>query len=255
MVKYPRKFDFVQPSIIELPSKGRFYKNIDDENIKKGFIEIYPLTMKEEEILSTGRYIVDGTATIMALNNCIKSNISAMDLLVPDFYYLLLYLRKISISDKFTFRLECPNCGKTFDYDINISDIEFDETVDDDFSEPIRVDLPASGYTVLLGMPRIKTIRELSWFINNSTTDVGVAEFMYTLTIAIITKDGEELPKEDWIVFYNNLPHSDSKLLNEKAMFKNGLQHVIKEAHCPDCGTEIEGSSVDINTDALFLFQ
>lgn len=252
--KYPRKYEFVQPEKIALPSHGIPYSNCDDEDVKNGYIWLYPMTMKEEEILSTNKYIYEGTATIMALNNCIKSNINAMDLVISDFYYLLIRLRQLSISDKFSFDIECPHCGYKFNHEIKISDINFDE-LDNDYKEPKRIDLPQTGSTVLIGLPRIKTIREMSWMINNSTTDVGLAEFFYTRTFAVITKDGEEVPKEDWIVFFNNLPHKDNTILVDELTFDSGISHIIKEAKCPNCGETIEGSAVELNTDALFRYE
>lgn len=252
--KYPRKFEFVPADRVRLPSNGLPYQSCDDKDVREGYIYIYPLTMKEEEILSTPKYINEGTATIMALNNCIKSNIDAMDLVVSDFYYLMMYLRQISISDKFVFNVTCPHCGHEFKYEIKISEQKFDELDADTFREPIRVDLPATDYTVLLGIPRIRTIREMSWIIGERK-NVGIADFLFTRTIAIINPNGEEVPKEDWIIFYNNLPHKDSEIILKYSQFDNGLTHIVNNTNCPKCGKEIEGSSVDLNVDALFRYE
>ena len=252
--KYPRKFEFVPADKVQLPSRGLPYQNCDDKDVKEGYIWIYPLTMKEEEILSTQKYINEGVATIMALNNCIKSNIDAMDLIVSDFYYLLMYLRQVSISDKFSFSIKCPHCGNEFKYDIKISEQKFDDLDPDTFSEPIRVDLPKTDYTVLLGLPRIRTIREMSWMIEERK-NIGIADFLFTRTIAIIAPNGDEVPKSDWIIFYNNLPHDDSEEILKYAQFDNGMTHIIENTKCPKCGKEVEGSSVDLNTDALFRYE
>lgn len=253
--KYPRKYEFVQAEKIALPSHGIPYQTCEDEDVRNGYVWLYPLTMKEEEILSTNKYIYEGTATIMALNNCLKSNINAIDLVVSDFYYLLLRLRQLSISDKFSFDIECPHCKYKFTYDIKIADINFDE-LDNSYEEPKRIDLPQTGCTVLACLPRIKTIREISWFINNSATpEVGLAEFFYTRTLAIITPDGEEVPKDDWIVFFNNLPHKDNSILVEQLSFDSGISHIINETACPHCHETIEGSAIELNTDALFRYE
>lgn len=252
--KYPRKFEFVPADKVKLPSRGLPYQSCEDKDVREGFVYIYPLTMKEEEILSTSKYINEGTATIMALNNCLKSNIDAMDLIVSDFYYLMMYLRQISISDKFTFNITCPHCGKDFKYEIKISDQKFEDLDPATFEEPIRVDLPKTDYTVLLGLPRIRTIREMSWLLTERKS-VGIADFLFTRTIAIISPDGAEVPKEDWVIFYNNLPHEDSEVILKFAQFDNGLTHVVNNATCPECGKEIEGSSINLNTDDLFRYE
>jgi ssDNA-binding Zn-finger/Zn-ribbon topoisomerase 1 len=252
--KYPRKFEFTPADKVRLPSNGLPYQSCDDKDVREGFVWVYPLTMKEEEILSTPKYINEGIATIMALNNCIKSNIDAMDLTVSDFYYLLMYLRQISISDNFSFNVSCPNCGNEFKHDIKISEQKFDELDKDSFNEPIRIDLPLTNYTVLLGLPRIRTIREISWMMNDSKEDIGVADVLYVRTIAIITPDGNEVPKSDWVVFYNNLPHKDYNRILEFTQLDSGISHIIGNVKCPNCGKEIEGSSIDLNTDALFRY-
>ena len=253
--KYPRKFEFAPADRVKLPSNGLPYQSCDDKEVREGFIWIYPLTMKEEEILSTPKYINEGVATIMALNNCIKSNIDAMDLTVTDFYYLLMYLRQISISDNFSFNVTCPKCEHEFKYDIKISEQKFDELDKNSFNEPIRIDLPKTNYTVLLGLPRIRTIREISWMMNESKQDIGVADVLYVRTIAVITPDGNEVPKSDWVVFYNNLPHDDYNKILEYTQLDNGVSHIIGNVKCPECGNEIEGSSIDLNTDALFRYE
>ena len=253
--KYPRKFEFVPADKVKLPSNGLSYQTCDDKDVREGYVWIYPLTMKEEEILSTQKYVNEGVATIMVLNNCLKSNIDAMDLTVTDFYYLLMYLRQISISDDFVFEVTCPNCDHKFDYKIKISEQTFDELDEKDFIDPIRIDLPATNYTVLLGVPRIRNIREISWMINDSKKDIGVADIMYSRTIAIITPEGDEVPKKDWVVFYNNLPHKDYEKILKFTQFDNGLNHIVKDTTCPSCGEVVKGSSVDLNTDALFRYE
>ena len=252
--KYPRKFEFVPADRVKLPSNGLPYQNCDDKDVREGYVWIYPLTMKEEEILSTQKYINEGIATIMALNNCLKSNIDAMDLVVSDFYYLMMYLRQVSISDKFVFNITCPHCGHEFKYEIKISEQKFDELDPETFKEPVRVDLPKTDYTVLLGLPRIRTIREMSWLLGEKK-NVGIADFLVTRTIAIISSDGREVPKEDWTIFYNNLPHEDSEIMIKQVQFDNGLTHIIDDINCPECNEVIEGSSVDLNTDALFRYE
>ena len=57
------KFDFRTIEKIPLPSGGRLYKNVtSDENILNGYIEMYPMTVKEEEILSTPKFLKSGAA-------------------------------------------------------------------------------------------------------------------------------------------------------------------------------------------------
>ena len=65
------------------------------------------MTLKEEQILSTPRFLKTGSATRMILENCIASDIDAKDILLFDSNFLLYYLRQISYGDEYTFTLKC----------------------------------------------------------------------------------------------------------------------------------------------------
>lgn len=245
------KFNFTQPSLIKLPSGGKFYKT-DDENIKKGMIEIYPLTVREEEILSTPRFIVDGTATIMVLNNCIASDIDAMDLLMYDYTYLLFYLRKISFSDEYIFDITCPVCDNRFKDGFKISDIEFDE-LPKDFKEPYKIDLPVSKYTVILSMPRIKHIKEFDKIQSELSPKErreysGIADMFAIRTEAVIDNNGEIVQKEDWVEFYQSLPPKDRAELTRNSSFDSGVDKVMEKVICPNCESII-GGAIPVNDD------
>lgn len=254
--KRSNKFNFTQPSIIPLPSGGKFYRT-DDEDIKKGKIKIYPLTMREEEILSTPRYILDGVATIMVLNNCIASDIDAMDLLMYDYTYLLFYLRKISFGDSYNFDITCPNCGHKYNTGFKISDIVFNE-LPKDFKEPYKIDLPISKYTVIMSMPRVRHSREFDDLQNKLTSKErkeysGISDIFAIRTISIIDNEGNLLPKEDWVEFYKSIPAMDRAELSKYSVIESGINKVMENLVCPNCDTVI-GGSIPI-TDEFFRFE
>lgn len=249
------KFNFAQPSLIDLPSEGRFY-NTEDENIKKGKISIFPLTIREEEILSTPRYIIDGTATIRALDNCIDSDISASDLLMYDYSYLLFYLRKISFGNEYFFNLTCHNCGHNFDHTLKISDIKF-ELLPKDFKEHYRIDLPVSKYTVILSMPRVRHIKEFDEIqskvpVSKRDEYSGISDMFAVRTSAILDSDGVTVPKEDWVEFYQSVPALDRKELSKHANVESGVNSVMDEVNCPNCDTAV-GGAIPV-TDDFFRF-
>lgn len=254
--KRSSKFNFTQPTLVNLPSEGRFYKT-EDENIKKGKINMYPLTMREEEILSTPMYINDGTATIKALENCIDSDISATDLLVYDFTYLLFYLRKISFGDEYNVTNICSNCGHRFKSVIKISDIEFN-TLPKDFRDPYRIELPVSKYTIIISMPRIRHVREfedkyVSLTAKERESYSGISDMFSIRTSAILDDKGDLVPKEDWIEFYTSIPALDRVKLSEKASIESGINSIMNKVKCPNCDTVV-GGAIPV-TDDLFRFE
>jgi len=253
--KKSERFRFAESSKIPLPSKGKFYKT-EDEDIKNGYIKLYPMTMREEEILSTPRYIMDGTATIMALNNCIESDIDAEDLLMYDYTYLLFYLRKISFGDSYSFNLTCSNCGHEFRDGFNISEIKFEE-LPDDFKEPYRIDLPVSKYTVVLTMPRVRHIREFEnkqdkMTVKQKQEYSGISDLFSIRTAAIIDNKGEAVPKEYWVEFFKSLTAKDRAVLTKNAVIESGVNKVMDNIVCPNCETKI-GGSIPV-TDEFFRF-
>lgn len=251
--KEERGFVFVEPSIIKLPSNGVCYKGRNDEDLDKGFIKIYPLTVREQEILSTPRYINDGVATCMVLNNCIASNICADELLEFDYNYLLFYLRKISISDTFKFKQVCPVCGEINIIDIKISDLVFDE-LPKDFKEPIKINFPQTKYTVLLRLPRVNDLRILKkrFSTDDSLNNITTGSIYLTRTLAIVSKDGKEVPKEEWENFYSSLPLKDFKELVDNTSQSSNIDKLSDSVKCTECGATI-GGGIPI-TDDLFLF-
>ena len=257
VLKPQSKFNFVNSSIIDLPSGGKFYDK-NDPNLSKGKIEILPITLKEEEILSTERFVQEGTATIKVLDNCIQSNIKAEDLLLYDYSYLLFYLKKISYQDEHTFSIQCtnPDCGNIFEAGFKISDLSFNE-IPENMKEPYRIDLPQTEYTVVFEVPRVRHLKEYdkAQILARKIKDKdfsGLAELFAVRTLAIIDKDGEEVQREDWRDFFKSLPAKDRRALADESNFENGVSKIMETITCPVCKT-VMGGGIPV-TDELFRF-
>ncbi|MFW6281349.1 MAG: hypothetical protein ACOC1O_00965 [bacterium] len=242
------KFNFDQPEKIMLPSGGRLYKNVtDDEDILNGFIYMYPMRVKEEEILSTSRFLKSGAATRMVIENCIASDIEAKDILLFDSNYLLFYLRSISYGDEYKFKLKCKNsaCEQEFDHTVKISELKFEE-LPEEIEEPIVVELPRSGYTVKTILPRLfhsEEIYQRNLKKKKSTADADtrMVDNLLATIIEITDPDGEKVPQGDWHEFLEAIPGMDRAALKEKTDFSSGVDE-IKGIECPYCGTEYSGS-------------
>lgn len=242
------KFDFAAAELIPLPSGGRLYESVTDEKqILKGFIEMYPMTIKEEEILSTPRFIKTGSATRMILERCIASNIDAKDLLLFDSNFLLFYLRKISYGDKYKFEITCSNpiCERKFTHEVDISKLVF-EDLPKTVKEPITIKLPVSKFTVKTILPRLYHSEEI--FMRNqnrkkSSTDEDkrMLDNLIVTTLEVLDKSGEEVRKSDWEEFYESLTGIDSGTLREKTTFSTGVDE-LKGVICPYCDADYSGT-------------
>jgi len=243
------KFNFSSAEAIPLPSGGKLYKGVtDDEDvIKHGHIRMLPMTIKEEEILSTQKFLKAGIATRMILDSCIDSDIDAKDILLFDSNFLMFYLRSISYGDEYTFNIQCtnPSCEKKFEHTVLISELPFEE-LSNDIKEPIKIKLPKSGYTVEAILPRLYHSEEIYMRNRNKRKGTGdkderLVDNLLVTTIRIIDNDGNEVPEEDWQEFYESIPGIDSGTLREKTTFSTGVDE-ISDIECPYCQQEYSGT-------------
>lgn len=240
------RFNFSEAELVPLPSKGNLYKNVtDDEDVLNGFIRLYPMTTKEEEILSTQRYLRTGSSTRMILQNCIDSDIDAKDILVFDSNFLLFYLRKISYGDEYEFELASTedSLRRKFKHKINISELRFEE-LDDDVKEPIVIKLPNSKYTVECVLPRMYHIEEIYKLgsrreKSTDTNDKRLLDNLLVTTIRVLDEKKKEVPSKYWEEFFEALVGMDIAELRSKTKFDTGVDE-LKGIVCPYTDREMD---------------
>ena len=123
------KFNFTEAMPFPLPSKGRFYQDSEDEDLRNGIIKIKPMSLADEEIITNQSFLKNGTMFRKLFDTCIESDYNAGDLLQYDVLYIMYALRSISYGDDYKFEVQC-DCGKSFEYEMNVSDIEWKEMED-----------------------------------------------------------------------------------------------------------------------------
>jgi len=243
------KFDFRESILVPLPSRGKIYREVCDDKdiIEDGHIRLLPMTVQEEEILSSNKYIKKGSVFRMILDRCIDSDIESKELLNMDAVFLMFYLRSISYGDNYEFTIKCSNetCGKKFNHSLDISKIEY-KTLPEDYIEPFSVELPISKFTVEFMLPRLYHEEELvilqnKDMINTNSTRKDLVYRFYVSTINIYDEKGKEVPKEDWMEFYEALPGMDRSMLSEKINFSSNID-ILKGMECPYCDNEFDMS-------------
>ena len=233
------RFNFVKPELVQLPSKGKLYQFCDDEEVKSGYIRLYPMTLAEEEILTTQKFLKTGVATRMIFDNCIASDIEASDILTFDSTYLLYKLRSMSYGDDYTIKLKCPSptCEKEFKETIKISELSFNE-LPDEVEEPIIKKLPVSKYTVTLVLPRVVHSERLYMKQKENQDSNSRVLSLVVTTISIKDEKGKELDPKSWEDFYTALPAGDRAILTEATKIDTGIDKI--RCICPKCGEEWE---------------
>lgn len=234
-----RKFCFMDPVSVQLPSHGRFYQDSEDEDLRNGIIKLYPMSVAEEEILTNQAYTKSGTAIRMLFDSCMASDYDAGKLLSFDSTFLLYYLRKISYGSDYTFSIKCSECKKEYKYTLDISDVEFEE-LPEDAQDVYDITLPRSKYAVSMTLPRIiQDENEIK--IKNRIKDVSdqIAD-MISHTVSVRSPDGEEISPSMWGDFFKELPSIDrAEITKTFAFTKNNPKVTVT---CPYCGNDEEVS-------------
>lgn len=233
--KNKRKFNFQEPMKFMLPSHGKFYQDSPDADLRNGFIKLYPLSLADEEILTNRAYLKNGSMFRILFNTCMASNYDAKKLLQFDSLYIMYILRQISYGDDYHFKATCAECGEEFDWDLNISDIEWAELPED--AVDIRdIVLPISHYTVTMQLLRLEA-EEQQKFIEKKYKCKERVSALISNTLDIKDENGESINPEDWAEFFEALPAKDRAVINES--FKNTRQEPKMTITCPECGNII----------------
>lgn len=231
---------------VEVPSHGFLYKGItDDKELPKGVVRLRPLTLAEEKIMTTDRFVKQGVALDMVLENCIKSEVDPTDLLSSDRVYLLFYLRGMSYGLEYSFDVKCYHCGHNFQQDVEIDKLPVKEWENaTDASEPIEGEFPMSGATFKAHFMRgsdEKTLmekeRELRAY---DESDTGASDSLLLLIDEITLPDGETLGPADKEDFINHMVAGDTdyfrEIMRERGCGIQQLEHI----YCPRCEGELE---------------
>ena len=108
-----------QFSIINLPSKGVYYKD------KKKSLLIRYLTAVEEHILCDEFLMESGKGIELVLSDLIIDDFDIKNLLLSDFQAILIFLRSTAYGDRVEITPVCPHCGKENETSFNLSGLEF----------------------------------------------------------------------------------------------------------------------------------
>lgn len=233
--------------MVALPSRGHAYAGVTkDEDILSGHIKVRPMTLTEEKILATNRLIKTGQALDMVYSNCIKSDINPLDLLSSDRLFIMFYLRGISYGHDYTFTIRCPNitCTKKFKYTVDISKQEIKE-IEHELEYPLQVTLPRSGATIYYRLPtgRVeKEVRNLQESRQKAVDDVddSATDRLKLLIERIVDPNGDDLEKNQWLMFLNSLIGGDAAILRDEMTYNDANIEPIKNINCPYCGEEFD---------------
>lgn len=118
--------------LVDLPSKGRFYKDFAGA-------KVIPLLFEDEQkILMSKNKKINPINEIIA--KCVEG-VNTNELLDIDKLYLLLKIKEISYGPEYKFQLLCPACGVNANAVMPISDIPV-KHIPDEIDDPREITLP-----------------------------------------------------------------------------------------------------------------
>jgi len=193
---------------VPLPSKGLLYGGA----YAKGYIEVRPMTTKEESILYTPGEWLGHINKV--LNSCVVNHeIDPMELTLGDRFALLLYIRTFSYGSKYEVPFRCSACGKQYKLDVDLATDLSIEHMPDDLVEPIEYDFPMSDnyihFRLLRGKDEVEIAKRTKKMILK-TVDEGDPSSNYRLAASIVGINGVEVDINEAMSFVENLLPGDA---------------------------------------------
>lgn len=227
-----------------LPSLGKVYS----KEINPTFKLRSMTTVEEMKRLNHSDKPNKNIAEIM--DDCLLENIgiSAYDLCLPDFQYMLNKLRIVTYGPEYKVTSKCPWCGSVNNNTINLDEIHLVEFDDERFQKYSEFELPHTKKMMTLKMqtPRmLDTIATKVKEVRKKNPDFqGDPAFLFTIETMIDTIDDRVPEKFKLTDFIRKLPMMDTNFILKSAEKLNSLFGLDKEVEhtCSICGLDYTGT-------------
>lgn len=190
--------------VVELPSKGVFYKN------KKSSVKVGYLNASDEDVLSSGLKNNNLLVTLLK-SKVYEPDLKPEEMLDGDIESILIFLRNTSFGSEYTLKLTDPQTGKLFEHTFDLSELNYKKTeVQPDSEGLFETTLPKSNVKVKLKLLTLgeknKITQMESTYLKGRVTPTTV----WTLQEQIVELNGKR-DKTNIIEFIQNMPIIDSK--------------------------------------------
>lgn len=205
---------------IPLPSKGFFYKG---PYFSKRELWCRPLDFRDEDILTTKRYMDEGTVFDKLVDSVIQENLTSKKLVPVDRDTILLWLRANSMGKNMDVDYNCISCGdkQTASWDLSTFKMpEYEPEILAELEEKgeIKLILPNSELIVYITCPLIEESKDTEKrYSKKKEIEKVDHDFNATATLSLIVS-GIEIPSEDENI-PNKIIRNKSEILN---YFKKG---------------------------------
>ena len=223
---------------VTLPTNGNLYEDGPVDVILRS------MTTQEEKLLYGS---TSGDEKIKAIiKACIvePKDLDINRLVSEDYYFLLLKLRILTYGNEYKIEPVCPYCHHSSNVTVDLDSFPV-YLLDDDFSEPIRVELPMSGDVLECKLLRLKDSnaarKQAKKFARGSKLSADEIAYTYRLAKQILSINGKETNYAEAQQYVQNMHARDSAYMQWKINnYKLGYDMTVDIESCPNCGEEFE---------------
>ena len=218
-----------------LPSKGLVYDTKVNPNIR-----IRSMTT-EEEMKRLGYSNLQYKMLAEIIDDCLieKPGISAYDMCISDYQFLLFKLREVTYGKDYKTITRCPVCGESLVRTIDLSKLDVVE-YSNEMDKYFNITLPRTKkqLKIRLQTPRmLDDVKVRAEEQKKKYPDLkGEPAFLFTLESVIVSVDGEVLDPVKLSTFVRHLPMMDANyILKSLDKISFGLESIMNTT-CDSCG-------------------
>ena len=236
--------DYTIANEYTLPSKGLVYGYEINPNFKLRSMT----TLEEMKRLNHSEKPNKNICEI--LDDCLLEDIgiSAYDLCIPDFQYMLHKLRIVTYGPTYKLNSNCPWCSSTNINTVNLDELNLVEFNEDTFLKYSEFELPSTKKILKIKMQTPRILDNIATKVKDvrkkNPEFQGDPAFLFTLETMIDTVDGSKLESFRVNDFVRKLPMMDTNYilksaekLNESFGLDKSLEHT-----CSVCGLDYTGN-------------
>jgi hypothetical protein len=236
--------DFTIANDFELPSLGKVYGKEINPNVKLRSMT----TMEEMKRLNHSERPYKAMSEI--IDDCLVEDIgiSAYDLCLPDYQYLMHKLRIVTYGPMYKVSSTCPYCGSANNHTLNLDDMYVTPLDEETFKKYSEFVLPASKQTIKIRLQTPRMMDDITFKTKEDRRknphNNGDAAFLFTLESLIEEIDGVKPESFRIRPFIQKLPMMDTNYILKSAQKLNtvfGLDLGLVNV-CGVCGLDYNSS-------------
>ena len=224
-----------------LPSLGKIYSKPVNPNIR-----LRSMTT-EDEMLRLSHTERPYKLLCDIIDNCMvgdKPGISAYDMCLSDYQYLLHRLRVVTYGPDYVARSICPYCGYANEKKISLDDLEISQ-YSEELEKYFEFNLPKSGNLVKIKLQTPRSVDNIAIKVKEErkkNPDAPDKTLLLTVADLIDKVDGVVYDAIKLDMFVRKLPMADTNYIlkcAEKLNKSIGINTNL-EVHCAGCGVDYD---------------